>query len=115
MKEKITLKKEMETLLIPLYGRAQMSHQGLISDSYAGETLNLIDYDFSRLKIPKKLQVFMALRCAILDDFTKDFLSQHPNTLIISLGSGLDARYLRIGGYQKWIDLDFLQETSSRN
>lgn len=32
---KITLTNEMETLLIPLYGRAQMSQQGIFEDKEA--------------------------------------------------------------------------------
>jgi hypothetical protein len=47
---KVRLKEEMETLLIPLYGRAQMSRRGLFSDKQAEEAVRQIDYDFSRLR-----------------------------------------------------------------
>ncbi len=57
MKEKIALHREMETLLIPLYGRAESTRQGLCSDPYAVETLDRIEYNFGALKIPKKMRV----------------------------------------------------------
>ena len=107
LKEKIHLEKEMETLLIPLYGRAKMSEEGLCKDVYAKQTLQAIDYDFDKLKIVKKLQIFMAIRSSILDDYIKDFLETRENSLVISLGSGLDARYARMRGYREWIDLDY--------
>lgn len=109
MRVTIQLEKEMETLLIPLYGRAQMTRAGVCNDPYAKQVIDSIDYDFSKLKMQKKLQVFMAIRSGILDDFTNIFLNTCQNTEILSLGSGLDARYLRMNGYAKWTDLDFPQ------
>ena len=45
---KLSLKEEMETLLIPLYGRAQMSRKGLFQDLDAESAISQIDYDFSK-------------------------------------------------------------------
>ncbi len=114
MREKIKLTKEMETLLIPLYGRAKMNQQGFIDDVFAGETVKAIDYDFDNLRISKKLQVFMSIRCDIIENYTKCFLLDNPKSTVLSLGSGLDARYARIDGYKKWIDLDFPQVVELR-
>jgi O-methyltransferase involved in polyketide biosynthesis len=114
MKEKITLRKEMETLLIPLCGRAEATRQGLIQDPYAVEALEGIEYDFAKLKIPKKTRVLMALRSGILDDFTRDYLTQNPGVTVLSLGSGLDARYARVRGYTMWYDLDFPEVVALR-
>lgn len=114
MKEKIVLKKEMETLLIPLYGRAKMSLRGIIEDAYACETVAAIDYDFEKLRIPKKLEIFMAIRSGIIDDYTKQFLFDNPQATVISLGSGLDARYAKMSGYKKWIDLDYPEVSELR-
>jgi len=105
---KIQLKNEMETLIIPLYGKAKMSEMGVFKDSYAEATIDKIDYDYTRLKIQKKTQVMLAMRAAIIDDFTKDFISEHPNCMVLHLGCGLDARFMRLGLHiGMWYDLDF--------
>jgi methyltransferase (TIGR00027 family) len=113
MKQKITLDKEAETLLIPLYGRAMMSRAGkIIHDPFAEETLQKIDYDFSKLKVEEKIQVFMGIRGAIIDDFTKQFLEDNPESLVVYLGCGLDSRFFRVdNGKVRWYDLDFPQVT----
>jgi O-methyltransferase involved in polyketide biosynthesis len=105
---KILLKNEMETLIIPLYGKAKMSEIGVFKDSYAEAAIDKLDYDYSRLKIQKKTQVMLAMRAAIIDDFTKDFIRKNPNCLVLHLGCGLDARFMRLGIHiEKWYDLDF--------
>ena len=114
MKEKITLEREMETLLIPLFGRAEATRQGLCSDPYAAETLDKIEYDFDALKIPKKTRILMALRSRMFDEFVQDFLSRTPGATVLSLGSGLDARYARLDGYSLWVDLDFPEVAALR-
>jgi O-methyltransferase involved in polyketide biosynthesis len=114
MKTKITLRGEMETLLIPLYGRAESTREGLCSDPYAVETLEKIEYDFHALKVPKKTRVLMALRSRILDEVTRDFLVRNPGAVVLSLGSGLDARYARVRGYGRWYDLDFPEVAALR-
>jgi O-methyltransferase involved in polyketide biosynthesis len=105
---KILLKNEMETLIIPLYGKAKMSEIGVFKDSYAEAAIDKLDYDYSRLKIQNKTQVMLAMRAAIIDGFTKDFISKNPNCLVLHLGCGLDARFMRLGiQIEKWYDLDF--------
>ncbi len=108
---KVTLKKEMETLLITLYSKAQMSQSGqIITDKKAEEVLRLIDYDFKKLSVNKKTQVFMALRSAIIDDFAADFLRRNPNGRVLHLGCGLDFRAQRIErAGSLWYDLDYPQ------
>ena len=105
----ITLSRESETLLIPLYGRAMMSRSGrVIRDAYAEKMVDEIDFDFSRLRIPKKIQVFMSIRAAMLDEYTQSFLAEHPDSLVVYLGCGLDARFFRTdNGRARWYDLDF--------
>ena len=114
MKTKISLSGEMETLLIPLYGRAESTRRGLCSDPYAIETVEKIEYDFNALKIPKKTRVLMALRSMIFDDLARDFLGNNPGATVQSLGSGLDARYARVQGYGVWVDLDFPEVAAQR-
>jgi len=105
---KIQLKEEMETLLIPLYGRAQMSKAGYFRDADAEEAVRSIDYNFSRLHIQEKTQIMLSIRGALIDAFTVDFLRTHPNSTTIYLGCGLDARAKRLNMPSPlWYDLDF--------
>ncbi len=105
---KIQLKNEMETLLIPLYGKAKMSEMGIFKDSYAESAVKKLDYDYSRLKIQNKTQLMLAMRATMIDGFTTEFISNNPNCLVLHLGCGLDARFMRLGVHvKKWYDLDF--------
>ncbi len=106
---KLTLKKEMETLLITLYSKAEMSRSGqIITDKKAEEVLPLIDYDFKRLAVNKKTQVFVALRSAVIDRFAEDFIMRNQSAVVLHLGCGLDFRAERINrGQSMWYDLDY--------
>ncbi|KPU45237.1 leucine carboxyl methyltransferase [Oxobacter pfennigii] len=105
---KIQLKNEMETLIIPLYGKAKMSKAGVFKDLYAEAAIGKLDYDYSRLKIQNKTQVMLAIRAAIIDDFSKGFIGENPSCLVLHLGCGLDARFMRLGlPVGMWYDLDF--------
>ncbi|MEL7565954.1 MAG: class I SAM-dependent methyltransferase [Dehalobacterium sp.] len=105
---KIQLTNEMETLIIPLYGKAKMSKAGIFKDPYAEAAINRLDYDYSRLKIQNKTQVMLAMRAAIIDDFSKSFIRENPSCLVLHLGCGLDARFMRLGLHAgMWYDLDF--------
>ncbi len=99
---------EMETMLIPLYGKAEMNRKGIFRDPFAGEALEKLGLDAERLKIRNKTQVMLALRAAILDEYTGDFIRKNPGCTVLHLGCGLDARYLRLGAPAcAWYDLDF--------
>jgi O-methyltransferase involved in polyketide biosynthesis len=104
-KEKITLTKEQETLLIPLYSKAQ--DNPLFNDEKARQILAGVDYDFDRLKTPEKTAVTLRIRAKQLDVYTRRFIHAHNNTLILHLGCGLDSRCERVerSGTQ-WFDLD---------
>lgn len=105
---KMHLTKEMETLLIPLYGKAMMSRLGYFNNPYAEDAIKLIDYDFDKLKIQAKTEVMLSLRGALIDEYVIEFIDKNPDALILHLGCGLDARYLRIDKQEnKWFDLDY--------
>lgn len=108
-KTKITLTEEMETLLIPLYSKAVESQQpnAFFVDTKAQEILTQVEYDFGKLKTPRKTTVMMALRAKKLDDDTHAFLDRHPQGVVLHLGCGLDSRCLRVDrGQANWYDLD---------
>jgi O-methyltransferase involved in polyketide biosynthesis len=105
---KIKLENEMETLIIPLYGKAKMSQIGIFHDPYAEEMIKKINYNYSKLKIQQKTQVMLAMRAAILDNFAKDFINKNPGCTVLHLGCGLDARFMRLDPQVEiWYDLDF--------
>jgi len=104
-KEKILLTKEQETLLIPLYAKAQ--DNPVLNDPKARQILDGVEYDFSSLKIPQKTAVTLRIRAKQLDAYTSEFIAAHPDALILHLGCGLDSRCLRVPRAETlWFDLD---------
>lgn len=105
----MNLSSESKTLFIPLLGKALMSKENLfLSDSKAEEIICKIDYDFKSLKQSKWLSMYMSLRALIIDELCNKYILEHPNSIIIHLGCGLDSRYLRINqNYKIFYDLDY--------
>ncbi|HSD85599.1 MAG TPA: class I SAM-dependent methyltransferase, partial [Anaerolineae bacterium] len=105
-KAKITLSPEQETLLIPLYAKAQQGNP-LFFDHQAQDILNRVDYDFSRLRVPYKTVVLVCQRAKKLDAVARIFLAEHPRGVVLHLGCGLDSRFWRVdNGQVEWYDLD---------
>jgi O-methyltransferase involved in polyketide biosynthesis len=108
-KEKILLIKEQETSLIPLYSKAVESQRSdpIFVDEKAQEILRRVEYDFSTLHIPRKTAITLCIRANKLDACTREFLAEHPRSLVIHLGCGLDSRCLRVNHTGvEWYDLD---------
>lgn len=105
----ITLKKEMETLLITLYAKAMdyRSENSILNDLKANELLIQIDYDFERLK--GFGNEMMVIRAKQLDRWVNEFLEKNPNSIVLNLGCGLDTRISRINppASVNWFDVDF--------
>lgn len=99
-----------ETMLIPVWARAVETNKknGIIHDPKAVEFLSHIDYDFSKFQKAWKSQLGVSVRTLILDQAARDFIQQHPGTVVINLGSGLDTRYERLKelDISFWYDLD---------
>lgn len=105
-KTKITLTPEQETLLIPLYAKAQPGNP-LFFDPKAAELLARVDYDFSRLKVPSKTVVLISQRAKKFDAAARSFLAENPEGVVLHLGCGLDGRFWRVdNGRATWYDLD---------
>jgi len=105
-KTKVTLSPEQETLLIPLYAKAQPENP-LFFDPQARDILNQVDYDFARLRVPYKTIVLICQRAKKLDAATRAFLVEQPNGVVLHLGCGLDSRFWRVdNGQVEWYDLD---------
>ena len=105
-KAKVTLSPEQETLLITLFAKAQ-SDNPLFFDPTAQDILNRVNYDFSRLRVPHKTVILVCQRAKKLDAVTRDFLAEHPDSVVLQLGCGLDSRFWRVDdGRVNWYDLD---------
>ncbi len=106
MAQKIFLMNEQETLLVPLYCKAKKNNPILV-DTKAQEILEQVDYQFSELDVPAKTCVTIQLRAKKIDEYARNFLAEHPNSLVLHLGCGLDARYDRLQPKSvAWVDLD---------
>ncbi len=108
-KEKILLTEEQETLLVPLYSKAVVSQQpnSIFVDEKAKEIIEHVEYDFTKLKIPRKTVLTLCIRAKKIDAYTREFLAVHPSSIVIHLGCGLDSRYTRVNnGEVEWYDLD---------
>lgn len=108
-RESVLLTEEQETLLIPLYAKATESERPnpIFVDPKAQEILRRVDYDFARLKIPRKTAITLCIRANKLDAYTRQFLFEHPGGVVVHLGCGLDSRYLRVEHEgAEWYDLD---------
>ena len=98
-----------ETLLIPLYQRAQESQRpdALVKDNKAMEIVQKLDFDPSLFKLQKHDIVALALRIREFDRFARDFLAAHPDGVVVQIGCGLDTRFEHIdNGQIEWFDLD---------
>jgi len=106
IKTKIALTPEQETLLIPLYAKAQPENP-LFFDPHARDILNQVDYDFARLRVPYKTVVLVCQRAKKLDAAARAFLAEQSNGVVLHLGCGLDSRFWRVdNGQVEWYDLD---------
>lgn len=99
------------TLLIPLWSKAVEydRHDALLKDTEAVRMLREIEYDFSELKKNATLsQPGCCGRASVIDDETRSYLDRHPDSVVVHLGAGLDARYERMGRPTscQWFDID---------
>jgi O-methyltransferase involved in polyketide biosynthesis len=108
---KVNLTQEKETLLITLFAKAGESRlpDSLLSDTFAAEAVQRIDYDFARLKVTHDLMVGMAIRAKTLDDWVRTFIAANPDATVLHLGCGLDTRVFRVNPPRSihWFDLDY--------
>ena len=94
MKHKISLKKikgVSKTLLVPLRGRYLETKRdgGIVDDPKSVEIIDSIDHDFSEVELPWVGQIMVSARTEILDEATKKFLTQYPDSVVVKLGCGL--------------------------
>ena len=116
MSENIQLNGVPETLLVPLFYRAQetRSPTPLIRDDKAVEIVDSLDYDFSHCN-KWSTQACVAVRTKLFQDAIKSFLNKNPNSVIINLAAGLDNRFSELdNGQVRWFDLDLPEVIETR-
>ncbi len=98
-----------ETLLLPVWGRAQctMNYPELSMDKDAVDIVDKVDYDFSKIKFPNDSQLMYGIRHRMLVERAKDFVNKHPEATIVNLGCGLDTSFSLVdNGTCRWVNLD---------
>jgi len=87
-----------QTALVTQYARAldSRSPRPILGDTLAEHIVDKIDYDFPALGVPSSAVRQTALRAKLLDNRVRNFVSEHPNAIVVSLGAGLDTGMLRV-------------------
>lgn len=99
-----------ETMLVTLWAKAVEAGRSdaLLYDAEAVRMIKQIDYDFSIFQGAKMSQPGCCGRTALIDGEVRHFLSACPDAVVVQLGTGLDARFERLGkpAVTAWYDLD---------
>ena len=101
-----------ETLLIPLYVRAMESQRSdaMMKDEKAVALVTQKSFDFTGIRqIPmnEALNVMRIMQAREMDRYARDFLSLHPEAVVVHIGCGLDSRFERVdNGRVEWYDMD---------
>ena len=109
-----------ETLLMTLYIRAMESQRpdALIKDEKAVELvkqLTRMDHPLrlltgsSRSRWPRRTRYADHAATREMDRYARDFLSRHPDAVVVHIGCGLDSRFERVAernSQVEWYDLD---------
>lgn len=104
-----------ETTLQAVYARAKASQAEphYIEDEKSVEIVSQLDYDFSHLEGDANRSVLA--RTILLDRMVEEFLTEHPDTVVLNIACGLDARCERMAGkYAHWYNWDVPQVIALR-
>ncbi len=101
-----------KTALLSIYCRAMdyEAKDSILKDKFSHDLYKRIEFDWNLIK--KGLRVtdptLMAVRVRKFDQMCRQFLEQHPDGIIVSLGSGIDNRFARIdNNLCAFVDIDF--------
>jgi methyltransferase (TIGR00027 family) len=110
-KIRIDLTGPPQAMLATLYAKAldAQARRSVLGDEYAKSAVAQIDYDWSRTTITPRSAAGVALRSAYFDRWAGQFLAAHPQSVVLHLGCGLDARVYRLdpGPGVQWYDIDY--------
>jgi O-methyltransferase involved in polyketide biosynthesis len=116
--EPIRFTEEKATMLATLYARALDARAELpvLGDPSATATIDRIDYDWKKTGVTTDHAVVVAARAKLFDTWARRFIDRHPNSLVVHLGCGLDAR---VGGVDPpetvtWYDVEYPEAIAVR-
>ncbi len=101
-----------ETFLAPLYWKAMESQRpdAMIKDEKAVALVRQMNLDFSGVRQIRMNELLQAMRIIFtreIDRYARDFLSYHPDEVVVHIGCGFDSRFERVdNGQVEWFDLD---------
>jgi O-methyltransferase involved in polyketide biosynthesis len=101
-----------ETSLAVLYWRAMESQRpdAMMKDEKAVALVTQMSLDFSRIRqipMPEMLKAMRIIFTREMDRYARDFVSRHPEAVVVHIGCGLDSRFDRVDyGQVEWYDLD---------
>lgn len=104
-----------ETMLWTLHNRASEAARsdGCIRDPKCLEIYHAIDYDYERSF--GKAEPSHGIRSQLFDDRLREFLTTHPNGIIVNLGEGLETQRFRINAPGAlWLSVDLPQSIALR-
>ncbi|MFG1934944.1 class I SAM-dependent methyltransferase [Mycobacterium sp. NPDC048908] len=81
----------------------------VLGDRFAKDIVDRIDYDWTKTSITASTSPAVTTRSAHFDRWARQFLAVHSEAVVLHLGCGLDARFLRLdpGPGVEWYDVDY--------
>ena len=113
----IKLDNVSETMLVTLYARAKdaNSKNPILNDKKSFEIFSQLDYDFSKFEKAWASYYGILSRAKVMDNQVRKFMEKYPDCVIVSIGSGLDTRFLRVdNGKIRWYNLDLPEVIEER-
>jgi O-methyltransferase involved in polyketide biosynthesis len=108
--EKVQLTGVKVTGLGTLYGKAMDARAAapILGDRLAAEAVRRLDYDFEALRLPEGGAITLPMRAWHFDRWTRQFIADHPESVVLHLGCGLDTRVFRVDPPPTvlWYDVD---------
>lgn len=105
------LSRVQETLLYTLYDRAldYRSPAPILGDQWSDDVLRQLDSPSLSMRIKALDRYMPVLRAKRIDDWSREFLANHPDAVVVQLACGLDSRAFRIDPDQRitWFDVDY--------
>jgi len=100
------------TSLAPIYWRAMEAQRpdALMKDEKAVALVMQMSRSFDQVRKIRVMEVHKVTRIMLtrqMDRYARDFLSRHPDAVVVHIGCGLDSRFERVdNGRVEWYDLD---------
>lgn len=107
-----------KTMLLTLYARANYSkgEKALFHDAKAEEVVDRLDYDFAAASKDFAMSSGTIARTLVFDELVGGFIVEHPEAIVVNIGSGLDTRFYRIdNGAIGWYNVDLPDAMEVRN